>query len=340
MCLSSRASAYTEKRVFAFSASGDKIIKRWNLRGVMDAVEAAGGGAAAHQQLQATHSVRGHEKDINTVALSPNDSILASGSQDKTICIWKAEDLSAVATLRGHKRGVWKLAFSNIDRILCSGSGDRTVRLWSMADYTCLKTLEGHSSSVLTVRFVSFRMPPSAGSTSAAMAIAGEEEDFDGEDNNNMSGSSSSRSHLNQRSPTYNSMQILSGSADGLLRLWDVRSGECVKTFDEHRDKLWTLAFPRDGGYTDDAGASGRSEGDEEESARRRPRTPPSAASALGAFFVSGSSDSRVLVWTDATQAEELERIQQAESRTLVDQAMDNDVRAGRFDKVCAHRAD
>lgn len=98
ICLSKRPSAYTEKRLVAFSASGDKIIKRWNLRAVADK-------SASQKHLQATHSMRGHEKDINTVLLSPNDSVLASGGQDKMVKLWNAEDLSAIATLRGHKRG-------------------------------------------------------------------------------------------------------------------------------------------------------------------------------------------------------------------------------------------
>lgn len=36
-----------------------------------------------------------------------------------------------------------------------------------------------------------------------------------------------------------------SGS-DGLLKLWTVKSNECVKTFDEHSDKVWALAVSKD----------------------------------------------------------------------------------------------
>ncbi len=302
ICLSTRPSAYVEKRVFAFSASADKIIKRWALRSAMDLADT---NATGNHQLQATHSVRGHDKDINTVALSPNDAILASGGQDKLIKLWKSDDLEAIATLRGHKRGVWKVAFSSIDRILCSGSGDRTVRLWSMADYTCLKTLEGHSASVLTVRFVSFRMPPPNTISEADIL-----------DNENAS-------HVHQNS-TYNSLQVLSGSADGLLRLWNVRTGECVHTFDEHQDKLWTLAFPRDGGYTEIADAA----------TVDSTSTEKGTIESLGAFFITGGSDSRILVWTDATAAEEQQRLQELETRALAEQTMENDMRAGRFDKV------
>lgn len=36
----------------------------------------------------------------------------------------------------------------------------------------------------------------------------------------------------------------ISGS-DGLMKLWTIKSNECVKTFDEHEDKVWALAVSK-----------------------------------------------------------------------------------------------
>lgn len=57
------------------------------------------------QVVSSTHSVRAHDKDINCVQLSPDDTLVATGSQDKTIKLWKSHDLTTVATLKGHRRG-------------------------------------------------------------------------------------------------------------------------------------------------------------------------------------------------------------------------------------------
>ncbi|CAM9603348.1 unnamed protein product, partial [Hapterophycus canaliculatus] len=103
----------------------------------------------------ARRSVRAHEQDVNCVAVSPNDAVVASASQDRTIKLWKAADLELIGVLKGHKRGVWKVEFSPVDRCLASCSGDRTVKLWSIADLSCLRTFQGHTASVLSVAFVS-----------------------------------------------------------------------------------------------------------------------------------------------------------------------------------------
>ncbi|CAM9900249.1 unnamed protein product [Discosporangium mesarthrocarpum] len=90
----------------------------------------------------ARQSVRAHEKDVNGLAVSPNDGLIASASQDRTVKLWQAGDLTLAGVLKGHKRGVWKVEFSPVDRCLASCSGDRTVKLWSVTDFSCLRTFQ------------------------------------------------------------------------------------------------------------------------------------------------------------------------------------------------------
>jgi U3 small nucleolar RNA-associated protein 13 len=86
-------------------------------------------------------TIMGHNKYINVVRVSPNDKLIASSSQDKTIKIWNSSDLMLVQTLTGHKKGVWDCAFSPVDKLLVSASGDKTVKVWNLTNGTCITTL-------------------------------------------------------------------------------------------------------------------------------------------------------------------------------------------------------
>uniref|UniRef100_A0AAY4BCH0 U3 small nucleolar RNA-associated protein 13 C-terminal domain-containing protein n=1 Tax=Denticeps clupeoides TaxID=299321 RepID=A0AAY4BCH0_9TELE len=102
-----------------------------------------------------TFSVFNFHNDVNSLTVSPNDKLLASGSQDRTARLWSLPDLSLLAVFRGHRRGVWSVQFSPADQVLATSSADGTVKIWGLHDFSCLKTFEGHDASVLKVVFVS-----------------------------------------------------------------------------------------------------------------------------------------------------------------------------------------
>uniref|UniRef100_A0A672FCY6 U3 small nucleolar RNA-associated protein 13 C-terminal domain-containing protein n=1 Tax=Salarias fasciatus TaxID=181472 RepID=A0A672FCY6_SALFA len=98
----------------------------------------------------------GHTGD--NVAVSPNDKLLASGSQDRMAKLWSLTadgNVGLLGVFRGHRRGVWAVCFSPVDQVLATSSADGTTKLWSLQDFSCLKTFEGHDASVLKVIFVS-----------------------------------------------------------------------------------------------------------------------------------------------------------------------------------------
>lgn len=136
------------KQQFVVSGSQDCTVKVWDLP------ESAGGGGEV-MMMKARSTERAHEKDVNSVCVSPNDKLLASGSQDRTAKLWALSDLSLLGVCRGHRRGVWSVQFSPVDQILGSASADGSVRIWSIQDFSCLKTFEGHDASVLKIIFVS-----------------------------------------------------------------------------------------------------------------------------------------------------------------------------------------
>ncbi|GJN78789.1 hypothetical protein PLIIFM63780_002298 [Purpureocillium lilacinum] len=89
----------------------------------------------------------------NSVAFSPDSTLVASGSDDETIRLWRVATGECVQTLEGHDGWVRSVAFSPDSTLVASGSGDETIRLWRVATGECVQTLEGHGGWVNSVAF-------------------------------------------------------------------------------------------------------------------------------------------------------------------------------------------
>ena len=75
-------------------------------------------------------SLSGHKAQVNTVVFSPSKRLLASGSDDNDVIIWKLATKDALFTLSGHKWHVSSVSWSYDERYLISTSiGGETI-LW------------------------------------------------------------------------------------------------------------------------------------------------------------------------------------------------------------------
>jgi WD40 repeat protein/serine/threonine protein kinase len=72
----------------------------------------------------------GHSEAVLAVAYHPGDAMVASGSKDKTICIWSMASSVPLRCLQGHQSPVGTLEYSHDGAQLISGADDGTVRLW------------------------------------------------------------------------------------------------------------------------------------------------------------------------------------------------------------------
>ncbi len=90
---------------------------------------------------------------VYTVAFSPDEQTLASGSFDNTIRLWNAITGEHIRKLEGHTDTVRSVAFSPDGQTLASGSDDNTIKLWDVASGTLKDTLEEHTGDVNSVAF-------------------------------------------------------------------------------------------------------------------------------------------------------------------------------------------
>ncbi|MEH1840467.1 MAG: hypothetical protein V7L20_17300 [Nostoc sp.] len=102
--------------------------------------------------------LEGHADIVWGVAFSPDGQLLASGSRDRTVKIWRP-DGTLLQTLKGHTDAVTCVTFSHDGQFLASASLDKTVQIWrknrvtGKFDRKPYKTLKGHGDSVDSVSF-------------------------------------------------------------------------------------------------------------------------------------------------------------------------------------------
>jgi WD40 repeat protein len=85
-----------------------------------------------------------HAARINRAIFSPDDTLIATASWDKTAKLWDLASRDALV-LRGHDDRVENVAFNTDGSLLATASDDGTARIWSTADGACLISLL-HSS--------------------------------------------------------------------------------------------------------------------------------------------------------------------------------------------------
>ncbi|KAK4071306.1 hypothetical protein Purlil1_13473 [Purpureocillium lilacinum] len=185
-------------------------------------------------------TLEGHDRWASSVAFSPDSTLVASGSGDKTIRLWGVATGECVQTLEGHDDSVTSVAFSPDSTLVASGSNDETIRLWRVATGECVQTLEGHDDSVTSVAFSPDSTLVASGSDDKTIRLwrvaTGEcVQTLEGHD-----------SLVSSVAFSPDSTLVASGSDDKTIRLWRVATGECVQTLEGHNRWVSSVAFSPD----------------------------------------------------------------------------------------------
>ena len=97
--------------------------------------------------------LEGFNKSIYSIAYSPDDSILVTGSEDAIARIWDSKNGKLLHVLKGHDDVIEAVAFSPGGERIATGSGDKTVRIWNAQDGKNLAVLKGHEDEINSLVF-------------------------------------------------------------------------------------------------------------------------------------------------------------------------------------------
>lgn len=130
-------------------------------------------------------------------------NIVAAGYADGSIKIWDLTSTSVLISFQGHKSAISILKFDRSGTRLVSGSSDSTIILWDLVGEEGLFKLKGHKSQITGLTFLSEH----------------EQATDDMED------------------------YLVSVSKDGLIKLWELKSQQCIESHLAHSNECWSMGI-------------------------------------------------------------------------------------------------
>lgn len=205
-----------------------------------------------------------HGYNVVTCLQLDSDKIV-SGSDDSSIQIFDINTGTLRSRLEGHEGGVWALQYHG-DYTLVSGSTDKSVRVWDMDQGNCTHSFDGHTSTVRCLLIVEPQFVPekkcyepqvpliitgSRDSTLRVWRLPDPRQDapYHSLPSTPSSGPNPFYQHTLEghtssvRAIAASHNILVSGSYDCTVRVWNLKTGECMWELKGHREKVYSVGY-------------------------------------------------------------------------------------------------
>lgn len=112
------------------------------------------GGVDESAHLTPKKKLIAHKHYALKCKFSPDSTLLATTSADKTAKLWRTVDFSLATELKdNNQRWVWDIAFSADSQYIVTASSDHAARLWSVENGDIKREYNGHQKPVVCLAF-------------------------------------------------------------------------------------------------------------------------------------------------------------------------------------------
>eukprot|EP01062_Namystynia_karyoxenos_P057243 TRINITY_DN48203_c0_g1_i1.p1 TRINITY_DN48203_c0_g1~~TRINITY_DN48203_c0_g1_i1.p1 ORF type:complete len:650 (+),score=175.77 TRINITY_DN48203_c0_g1_i1:98-1951(+) len=182
----------------------------------------------------------GHGDKVWCLQLAGDRAV--SGSSDKSVRVWDVATGDCLGSLRDHRTSVSCVRMR--DNIVVSGSAGNSIRIWDINTGQCMYKLRGHQKGVFCLQFDHSKLI--SGSLDSTLRVWDPRASFRCVRELKVAPTDTPGPGERERGIicfAYDDTKLVSGGADNLVKVWDIRQWDLLHALTGHRHWITSLQF-------------------------------------------------------------------------------------------------